>query len=533
MRHARAIVWAQFRTLVNFYSKGHTGALIFTALLSTMWYAISALAAVGVAIVMSQAERMDMIAQAAPRVLVFMFGYWQVVPLLLASTGAGLDLRRLVVYPIRVRELFAIEVLLRVTTSIEMMCISAGAAAGILLNPRLPLWSLGALGLWVAFNLLLSAGLRNLLGRVLARRGARELLMIAFVLLLATPQLLLVSGIPDSIEGFLSGFAADWWPWQVAARLITGSFDPSSALALVAWTAAAYWFGRLQFIRGLSFDAEAAAATVEREVPTGWADRVYRLPGLALPDPLGAIVEKEIRFLSRAPRFRLVFLMGFTFGLLIWLPLAFRGGPNPEGFFASNYLTFVTIYALMLLGEVSFWNTFGFDREAVQIYYLLPVPFGLVLLAKNLAALIFVFLEITAIAIVCALVGMPLTPGRLLESYAIALVLTILLLGIGNLGSTYYPRPVNPAHSWRSSSAGKFQALMMLTYPVLSFPVALAYLARYAFESHWAFYTVLAIGGAVGLAFYWVATDSAVQAARARKEHIVEALSQGEGPLAA
>jgi ABC-2 type transport system permease protein len=187
----------------------------------------------------------------------------------------------------------------------------------------------------------------------------------------------------------------------------------------------------------------------------------------------------------------------------------------------------------MLLGEVSFWNTFGFDREAVQIYYLLPVPFGLVLLAKNLAALIFVFLEITAIAIVCALVGMPLTPGRLLESYAIALVLTILLLGIGNLGSTYYPRPVNPAHSWRSSSAGKFQALMMLTYPVLSFPVALAYLARYAFESHWAFYTVLAIGGAVGLAFYWVATDSAVQAARARKEHIVEALSQGEGPLAA
>jgi ABC-2 type transport system permease protein len=321
----------------------------------------------------------------------------------------------------------------------------------------------------------------------------------------------------------------------VAARLIIGNFDAASALVLLAWTSAAYWFGRAQFVRGLSFDADAAAATVEKESPPdgGWADRIYRLPGLVLPDPLGAIVEKEIRFLSRAPRFRLVFLMGFTFGLLIWLPLAFRGGANPDGFFASNYLTFVTVYALMLLGEVSFWNTFGFDREAAQIYYLLPVSLRRVLIAKNLAALIFVFLEITAIAIVCALVGMPLTPGRLLESYAIALVLTILLLGIGNLGSTYYPRPVNPAHSWRSSAAGKFQAMMMLIYPVLSFPIVLAYLARYAFESQSAFYVVLAAGGAVGLVFYWVATDSAVEAARARKERIVEALSRGEGPLAA
>ena len=42
-----------------------------------------------------------------------------------------------------------------------------------------------------------------------------------------------------------------------------------------------------------------------------------------LADRFGVLVEKDIRFLSRAPRFRLVFLMGFTFGLLIWLPLAF------------------------------------------------------------------------------------------------------------------------------------------------------------------------------------------------------------------
>ena len=36
-----------------------------------------------------------------------------------------------------------------------------------------------------------------------------------------------------------------------------------------------------------------------------------------------AQLEKELRFLSRAPRFRLVFMMGFSFGLLIWAPMAF------------------------------------------------------------------------------------------------------------------------------------------------------------------------------------------------------------------
>ncbi len=36
--------------------------------------------------------------------------------------------------------------------------------------------------------------------------------------------------------------------------------------------------------------------------------------------------------LARSPRFRLVFLMGFSFGLLIWLPLAF-GNKNPGSVF--------------------------------------------------------------------------------------------------------------------------------------------------------------------------------------------------------
>ncbi|MEZ5355408.1 MAG: hypothetical protein R2762_22455 [Bryobacteraceae bacterium] len=531
-RHAWTILWAQWRTLINYSSRGgNTAALLFSGVTYVAWYGVSVVAAILTAIAISRAESGPELVKLAAPALLFMFGYWQVVPILVASTGVGLDLRRLAVYPVSHAELFRLEVLLRLSTAVEMMLIVCGAAAGILLNPALPKWSVLALAPWVLFNLFLAAGLRNLLGRLMARRGARELIIFGLVILLAMPQLMLVVGVPPPAEAFLRRMATDWWPWQVAARFVFGGLDAGAAVAMAMWTLAAYLFGRDQFERGFRFDEEAARATPGSEGSAPWYDRLYRLPGALLPDPTGAIVEKELRFLSRAPRFRLVFFMGFSFGLLIWLPLALRGSPG--GFFASNYLTFVTVYALMLLGEVSFWNTFGFDRNAAQLYFLVPVSFARVLAAKNIAAGIFVFLEITAVAVVCTVLRMPLTMVNVVECFAVALVMTLFLLGIGNLGSTYYPRPVDPAHSWRSASGGKFQALLMILYPVLAFPILLAYMARFAFDSQWAFYGVLAVGAAVGLLFYWVAMESAVEAAEERKERIIETLSRGDGPVAA
>jgi ABC-2 type transport system permease protein len=225
--------------------------------------------------------------------------------------------------------------------------------------------------------------------------------------------------------------------------------------------------------------------------------------------------------------------MGFSFGLIVWLPLAFRSGRGAESLLAQNYLTFVTVYALMLLGEVTFWNTFGFDRAASQIYFVTPVKMAAVLVAKNIAAAFYVLLEITAVAGVCMLLRLPVTMSRLAESYAVTLVLALYLMAVGNLGSTYYPRPVNPAQSWRSASAGRFQALLLLVYPVVSIPISLAYLARFAFENDWAFYAVLSFAAALGAVVYWVAMESSVSAAEQRKEQLVTALTAGEGPVSA
>ena len=358
--------------------------------------------------------------------------------------------------------------------------------------------------------------------------------MLGLVLMAAMPQVLFISGAPEWLHAWRVKLDFAWWPWLATARLVTDRFHPADLAALLAWTAAAAVFGWRQFQRGLKFDTDEARATpTAASRLSAWTDRLYALPSALLPDPLGGLIEKEIRFLSRAPRFRIVFLMGFSFGLLIWLPLAFRGGQGGGGFFATNYLTIVSVYALMLLGEVSFWNVFGFDRGAVLNYFVLPVKFSRVLIAKNITAAVFVFLEIGAIALVCFVLRMPVTLAKLAECYAVTATMTLLLLAVGNLGSVYYPRPVNPGHSWRSASAGRIQAFLMLLYPMVSIPVVLAYLARYAFQTQWAFVGVLAVGAAIGAIVYSIALETAVDAAEKRREQMLMSLSAGEGPVTA
>jgi ABC-2 type transport system permease protein len=73
------------------------------------------------------------------------------------------------------------------------------------------------------------------------------------------------------------------------------------------------------------------------------------------------------------------------------------------------------------------------------------------------------------------------------------------------------------------------QAMLMLLFPVTLAPIALAYLARYAFGSEWAFFGVLLFGAVLGGIAYWFSMESAVKTAGRRTEEIIAALSQGDG----
>jgi ABC-2 type transport system permease protein len=456
--------------------------------------------------------------------------------------GASLDLRKLLVYPVPRRSLFLVEILLRITTCAELLLLLTGAAIGLLRNPAFGGWrSLArvplAVILFAAFNLMLAAGLRNLIERLLSRKGIREVIALLLMLVGVLPRLLMVTGFAGRrLEHALPTAANPFWPWGAAAHcmlgLSTGMRPAAAAAVLAAWTAAAYLFGRWQFMRGLRFDFQAAQATVGSAKARPFAERLYRLPSLVLPDPLCAMVEKELRSLIRTPRFRLVFVMGFSFGLVVWLPMMLRGRVTHSAV-SGNFLAVVSLYALFLLAQVTYGNAFGFDGSAAQLYFLAPVAISRALAAKNIAAAIFIFLEIAAVAAACTLLRLGISAGQIAEAFLVTAIAALYLLGIGNLSSVNYPRHMNAQRVSGGGAAGRTQGVLFLLYPVALLPVFLAYLARYAFDNQAVFFGVLACAAALGVAIYWMAMESAVAAARNRREAILAELSRGEGPMLA
>ena len=78
-----------------------------------------------------------------------------------------------------------------------------------------------------------------------------------------------------------------------------GDPDALAMAALAFWTAMAFYFGRNQFERTLRFDAaEAKAEGRSERHRNAVLDALFGFVSRIVPDPLAALVEKEIRFLA-------------------------------------------------------------------------------------------------------------------------------------------------------------------------------------------------------------------------------------------
>jgi ABC-2 type transport system permease protein len=512
---------------MRFHTRGRAVTLVVALIWYGMWVVAAWAAAIGIANADAAVLRIYL-----PLGLLGVFAYWQLMPVLSASMGSALDLKKLLAYPIPHDKLFTVEVLLRLTTAAEMLILLAGGVAGLIANGAASPWCVLVLPLFVVFNLLLASGTRSLLERLLARRRLREIIVLLTTMLWVLPRLLMSMGYEGkSFARIGMAIQTVALPWTAAAHASIGISGALGLLSLCAWVAAAGWFGRRQFERGLRYDPAAAQAA--RDVRgKSRAERFFRLPSLVLPDPLAAIVEKELRSLARTPRFRTVFIMGFTFGLAVWFPVVAgrRAGMDGGGPDHSWFLTIVCIYGLTLLGQVSYWNCFGFDRGAAALYFAAPPPMSRVLAGKNVAALIYIYLEVLMIIAVTAALRLSAGWGQAIETLVVMGICALYMLGLGNLGSVHYPRGLSSDRISHGGGRG-FQGFLFLIYPVALLPVGLAYLARYAFESDIIFGLFLAIAAIIGGVFYWIALESADNAAGRRREQIVQELSQSDGPV--
>src|SRR5712692_231180 len=253
--------------------------IIVTTLVTLLWYGFWTAGAVGLFFFVRWAPD-SRLERGIPPLLFFVLLYWQATPLLTASMGMSIDLRKMALYPIEVKTLFLVECLLRLLTGLEMLLLLTGVSAGMLArNPRGAPVFLPALALFVLFNILLSAGLRQVLERLLQRRGFRQFFLFVMVMASALPQLMVWSGsghrVGQRVYRAFGLLPQTVLPTTPLADAYLGHITARDWALLAAWCATAGIFGFVQFRRSFYFDFAAARTEALRPKGRGaWAARL-------------------------------------------------------------------------------------------------------------------------------------------------------------------------------------------------------------------------------------------------------------------
>lgn len=526
-----AILRAQFLSMRP-RRGGRRASSIFSAITALLFYGVFVFLGWGVMLFFSSPDVLYYFVPALCGGFMLVMLYWQLAPVISASMGSSIDLRKLLAYPVPHNSLFLVEILLRITTCFEMLLLIAGAVAGLLRNPLFGLraapYILGGALAFSMMNILLSAGTRNLLERLFLRTRLREILVFVFVIASITPQILLYTHVKKAAVLYFVPSQA-FWPWAAPARLMLRDQSLAAAGIMLLWLAAAWVFSRWQFERNIRYDVtQPRQSTAVARSGDTFADRIFGFPSRFLRDPIGAMVEKELRTLTRIPRFRLVYLMSTFFGAVVYLPTLARN-KTPSAFMLQAGLPMMSLYGLLMLGQISYWNSLGFDRSAVQGYFSWPLRFRDVLISKNLSVICLLVPQIFLVAAVGRMIHLYSGPAKILETIIVMLVASLYWLSLGNICSVRMPRALDPGKM--NQMANKLQALTIFVAPLLLFPLALAYWCRWFFESQLVFAGLVVISAILGGIFYWVGLDSAVQSASSRREAIITELSATEGPL--
>ncbi|HVW83249.1 MAG TPA: hypothetical protein VHB50_01145 [Bryobacteraceae bacterium] len=525
-----AILRAQFLSM-RLRVGTRRGSAAFSAITGLIFYGVWAFIASGALLFFASPAQAPWFVPVLTSGLLFVMLYWQVAPVISASFGASLDLRKLLAYPIPHRTLFLIEILLRITTCAEMLILLGAVVIGLLRNPlygmRAAPYIVSGAVLFIVTNILLSAGARNFLQRLFVRTKLREVMIFVLAFAGLAPQFIIFMNVrKTSLLRFAPSQVA--WPWAAAGRLMLRDPIALSGLIALAWLAAALVFSRWQFERTIRADSTVTSGRVEHPSRDGgFTDRLFRLPSRFLPDPLAAIAEKELRTLARIPRFRLVYAMSCFFGLVLYFPSMRR--PHHDSFFQQNALPIMALYGLLMLGQISYWNAFGFDRSATQGYFSWPIRFRDVLIAKNITVVVLLIPQILIVALIGRAARMPVTPAKIVETIVVMIISALYWLSMGNICSVRIPRALDPDKMNQMSN--KMQALTIWSAPFLLLPLALAYWSRWFFESELIFIGIMIVAAIVGGIFYWVGLDSAVTTALRRRESMLMELSRSEGPL--
>lgn len=438
---------------------------------------------------------------------------WATVPLSLGG-GKQFDAGKLLMYPITLRKLFAVDFISEFATlhsvflvpAVLALCIGSGLGSGNLST------SLYAAVPIVLFGVALSKWLSTIIGSILRRKRSRGETIIALIGAIAGLGIAAVGQVAPILFKHAESFRSlRWTPPGAAAFLLMADVtnDPLPyAVAFVTLSAyaialliATYWIARRAAL-GLERRQKQKTSV---QITGGEGYSGWQVPFLA-PD-VSAIFEKELRYAMRNAQVRMMALMPL---IIIVIRMVNRQRFGNVGHSASNgFLTYGSglllvgglLYVFMILSGLSS-NLFAFEEGGMRTFILSPVDRRKILLAKNLVLTLIALVFATVLLILNTILFQDTTPANLLFLSLTFIIFAAISSAVGNWVSIRFPKRMK--YGKRANLSGVAGLFLILQVGLMVVLPVLATLIGYSTSSLVNEYLALAFFTLLAVAFYSV-----------------------------
>ena len=473
----------------------------------------------GLAQMLRGSSREISVAATAEFVFFSIFGFtylmWATLPLSLGG-GKQFDAGKLLLYPITLRKLFAVDFISEFTTLHSIIAVPAIIAIAIgagLGTGNLTATLIAAVPI-ILFGVSLSKWLGTIMGSLLRRKRARGEMIVAVIGTIAGFGGALAGQIaPILFRHAESIRSLRWTPPGAAASLLIASSGADSltyGVAFVTLSAYAIALITLTYViaRRAALGVEGrrkrkAEVEARANLPqyTGWT-----LPMLS-PD-LSAVVEKELRYASRNAQMRMMAIMPL---ILIAIRLVnsrrMQTGLRAGADRAHDFMTYGAgllaaggvLYVFLILAGIS-CNSFAFEEGGMRALILSPIDRRKILLGKNIAVTLIAIVFATVLLTINTLVFRDLTAPTLLFVVLSFITFAAIMSSIGNWLSIRFPKRM--VYGKRMNVSGVAGLLLIPIVIVLGLGPLAATLAGYFTRSLLIEYAALALLALISIGIY-------------------------------
>ncbi len=457
------------------------------------------------------------------------FALWHFINISTSTTAPSFDLTTLTRFPIRYADYFLIRLLfglLDPPTVAGITCLAAMCLGVAIADLTLLPWAACALFLYAACNVLFSRMLYSWLERWLAKRRAREL--VTGMILIGSLGIQFGAqfmqrmsehrGAQPSAWVLKTGHAlvaANWLlPPGLTAKAIEHMHGGSVGQAAAALAGVLVYTGVFLLILHVRIRAQFLGENLSEAPAAAQARRVRLRPAEAiagaastpsrrlLPAGVAACLVKELRYLLRSgpklyvlimPVFIIVLMSARSSGLS-YLGVS-RGMTGILFSYGCAYMELIFVGML--------YNSLGSDGWGVQFYFLSPMRFRDVMLAKNLLVGCILVVEMVLMYLVAASMSKAAPLDLTVATISWTVFTFLLNTAIGNVRSITSPKGVD-ASKMRSQNVSGVNSFISLLVVLVSVGLGalLFWVCRWLHTDYWIAAGVFVILAGVSMAIY-------------------------------